>query len=278
MRQGKGNKPNATRELTDEEEEKLFESGEFGDKDQLTLQRTLWWYLSMNFGFRARDESRKLCWGDVKLQFDSQTGHEFLVWSFERGSKTRQGQEGGQRRKFDPKIFATGKTGCPVMFYKTFASHRPNKSKDPESPFLLSVNQNWPKTNVWYKNAPLGKNSIGKFLSKAAQRAGLPTQNKKVANHSVRKTGIGRLLNAGTQENFVCQLTGHKSLQSLTSYKSASLHHQRSMSNILLRGEANEPAYCNLNPVSQQVLPTIIIPFSMFFQAKVCFLALQSAR
>ena len=194
----------------------------------------------MNFGFRARDESRKLCWGDVKLQVDSQTGREFLVWSAERGSKTRQGKEGGHRRKFEPKIFATGKTRCPVMFYKTFESHRSDKSKDPESPFFLSVNQNWQKTNVWYKNAPLGKNSIGKFLSQAAERAGLPPQNKKVANHSVRKTGIGRLLDAGTPENFVCQLTGHKNLQSLSSYKSASLHHQRSMSDVLLRSEANE--------------------------------------
>ena len=116
VKQDKGNKSNATRKLTDEEEEKRFESGECGDKYPLTLKRTLWWYSSMNFGFRARDESRKLYWGDVKLQVDSQTGREFLVWSVDRGSKTRQGQEGGHRHKFDPKIFATGKTRCPVMF------------------------------------------------------------------------------------------------------------------------------------------------------------------
>ena len=36
VRQGKGNKPNATRKLTDEEEGKLFESGKFGDKDPIT--------------------------------------------------------------------------------------------------------------------------------------------------------------------------------------------------------------------------------------------------
>ena len=68
VQNGFGNKPNATRELTEEEQEKLFETGQFGDHDPLVLQRTLWWFLSLHFGFRARDESRKLCWGDVLLE------------------------------------------------------------------------------------------------------------------------------------------------------------------------------------------------------------------
>jgi len=46
-----GNKPNATRELTKEEQQKLFETGQFGDHDPLVLQRTLRWCLSLDFGF-----------------------------------------------------------------------------------------------------------------------------------------------------------------------------------------------------------------------------------
>ena len=63
--QGKDNRPNATRSLTEEEEEKLFQSGAFGAENPVALQRTMWWILSLHFGFRARDVSRKLCWGDV---------------------------------------------------------------------------------------------------------------------------------------------------------------------------------------------------------------------
>ena len=59
-KQGRGNKPNACRELTSEEEEKLFESGAFGCHNPEALQCTLWWFFSLHFGFRARDESRKL--------------------------------------------------------------------------------------------------------------------------------------------------------------------------------------------------------------------------
>ena len=79
VQSGFGNKSNATRELTEEEQEKLFETGQFGDHDPLALQRTLWWLLSLHFGFRARDESRKLCWGDVLLENDPETGRELLV-------------------------------------------------------------------------------------------------------------------------------------------------------------------------------------------------------
>ncbi|CAH3136817.1 unnamed protein product, partial [Porites lobata] len=100
VRQGKGNCPNATRELTEAEEDALFENGQ------------------------ARDESRKLCWGDVGLASDPENDSEYLVWKSERGSKTRTGQDGGHQRAFEPKAHASNnKSRCPVEFYKAFRSH-----------------------------------------------------------------------------------------------------------------------------------------------------------
>ena len=89
VRQGKGNCPNSTRELTESDEDALFENGQFGVHDPKSLQRTLRWFLSLHFGWRARDESRKLCWADVGLAIDPETDSEYLVWKSERGSKTR---------------------------------------------------------------------------------------------------------------------------------------------------------------------------------------------
>ena len=192
----------------------------------------------MHYGFRARDESTKLCWGDIQLEVDADSGREMLVWKNERGSKTRTGLEGGRCRSFNPKIFATGTNKCPILYYKKFASHRPQKSNAPESPFFLAINhQSWQQSGIWYKNAPLGKSEIGKLLRVAATEAGLTTANstRKVSNHSVRKTSISRLLDANVPENFVAQLSGLKNLQSLSNYKSASITHQRIMSDTLSR-------------------------------------------
>ena len=100
---GKGNKPQAATALEDDEEDALFKKGEFGDHNPVSLQRTVWWLLSLHFGFRARDESRKLRWGDVQLQEDKDGG-EMLVWLAERGTKTRHGQEKGHRRVFNQRF------------------------------------------------------------------------------------------------------------------------------------------------------------------------------
>ena len=108
------------------------------------------------------------------------------------------------------------------------------RTKMPSYPFFLAANHKvWREKSVWYKVSPLGKNQIANFLPKVAQNAGLQACGKKIANHSVRKTSITRLLDAGIPENYVTQLSGHKNLQSLSSYKSASLTHQRQMSDTL---------------------------------------------
>jgi len=49
----KGNCPNATRELTEGEEDALFENGQLGVQDPKSLQKALWRFLSLHFGWRA---------------------------------------------------------------------------------------------------------------------------------------------------------------------------------------------------------------------------------
>ena len=237
FRQGKGNCPNATRELTEAEEDALFENGQFGVQDPKSLQRAFWWFLSLHFGWRARDESRKLCWGDVGLANDPETDSEYVVWKSERGSKTRIGQDGGPQRAFEPKAHASNnKSRCSVEFYKAFRSHRSEAMLEPDAPFYLAINyRRKPNDKVRYLDRPLGKSEIDKFLKDAFAAANLDDTNNKVSNHSVRKTSVGQLLEADVQPNFVAQLRGHKNLKSLDSYHSASLKRQREMSATLKR-------------------------------------------
>ena len=83
----KGNRPEAARELTMAEED-LFETGLFCDQEPEVLQKPVWWVLSFHFGFRARDESRRLKWGDIAKDLES--GIMVLIWKAERGSKIRR--------------------------------------------------------------------------------------------------------------------------------------------------------------------------------------------
>ena len=86
----------------------------------------------------------------------------------------------------------------------------------------------------------MGKNKIGKFLSKATKDLPL-SRSGKYSNHSVRKTCIKTLLDSRVSHNSVAQLSGHKSLKSLDSYAVASHQQQRQMSKILSGKENSEP-------------------------------------
>ena len=56
---------------------------------------------------------------------------------------------------------------------------------------------------------------------------------KKVACHSVRKTGLSRLLDAEVPDVFVAQHAGMKSTESLSSYKAAGPAQMAKISNVL---------------------------------------------
>ena len=87
----KGNRPQAPLELTEEVEGFLFHSGQFGENDPEILQRTVWWVLSLHFGFRARDESRRLQWGDPGVENDPITGKQVMYG--EQNVDQKQGKE-----------------------------------------------------------------------------------------------------------------------------------------------------------------------------------------
>jgi hypothetical protein len=111
---GHGNKPHATRELSKEEVDMLFNEGYFGRENAQSLLNAVWWFCSLHFGYRARHEARRLCWGDIALKFDETLQIEFLEWEKERGSKTRTGKEHETKRAFSPTIYATGGQNCPI--------------------------------------------------------------------------------------------------------------------------------------------------------------------
>ena len=222
--------------LTDQEVNYLYDTGYFGIENPTSLQRTVWWIITKHFGQRARNEARQLKFDDIKLETEFESGSEYLVGDIERCTKTRTGEwPMGHKRAFKPKAFENKTDRCPVKNYKIFVSHRPPTMLLDQSPFFLGVRYRLDfKSDVWYLNKPLGKNSIGDFLSKASKI--LPQSScssRKVSNHSARKTCITNLLNENVNPLYVSQLSGHKKLESLQSYNQASMNIQKHMSDIL---------------------------------------------
>ena len=132
---GYGNKPNSTREITEFEIQKLYDEKYFGMTSPSSVQRTVWWFISLHFGFRGRDEARQLAWGDVQLEHDISRGLDFLVWHKERTRKRSTGKENANVLE-SGRMYETRDSKCPIHMYRQFANHRPADALKPESPFF----------------------------------------------------------------------------------------------------------------------------------------------
>ena len=65
---GKGGRPNKALGLTSDELEKFWSEKQLGDHSPKALLRTVWLNNTMHFGWRARDEHRKVLLGDLEIR------------------------------------------------------------------------------------------------------------------------------------------------------------------------------------------------------------------
>ncbi|XP_068747374.1 uncharacterized protein KIAA1958-like, partial [Montipora capricornis] len=138
-RKGKGNKPNASSALREENIQVLYEKDLLGSSTAEALLNTLWFNDTIHFGLRGCKEHREMCWGDVKL-CQTSTGQEYLEFN-ERETKTRSGNDPWNVRAIATKMFAVpNNEKCPVKAYKIYAEKRPAKMKIDDAPFYLAVN------------------------------------------------------------------------------------------------------------------------------------------
>lgn len=78
-RKAKGNKPNASVAISEDDIQVLFEKKLLGTERPEALLNTLWLNNTTQFSLRGCKEHRDMCWGDVKLKKTS-TGVEFLEY------------------------------------------------------------------------------------------------------------------------------------------------------------------------------------------------------
>ena len=102
-------------------------------------------------------------------------------------------------------------------------------------------------------NVAMSYNSIGKIMCQVKEKAGLQGA---VKGHSVRKTSITKLLHKGVAPVLIAQLSGHKDLNSLNSYGTASEAQQHDMSDMLQGVERPPRSLASRNAPSTSSAPS----------------------
>ena len=210
--------------ITEEMEQKLWESGALGSSNPKQLLNSLIYFFGLHFSLRAAQEHRDLIFGtdsQITLSKDP-NGDEYLNYC-ERISKNKR--FGLKCSRMEPKVtrlyISRDKTRCPIKLYKIYVSHRPEShGKSGCDAFYLTPINNKPSDAVWYKASPLGLHSIQQATKSLTTGLNLDTF---VSNTSLRRTAQNRLLRSGLPTEVIHKKTGRISQSADASYTDASV-------------------------------------------------------
>ncbi|CAC5412335.1 unnamed protein product [Mytilus coruscus] len=169
---GKGHKPNASKAVSKDEEDLLWEQGKLGDGTPRILIFSLWYYFTKCFGLRGINEHRQIQLGDILMKKDPVNNQQYLEFS-ERLTKTRDGTKGKENRKVKPRMYENKSDRCPIQLFKAYLPRRPENAMEPESPFYLTcIPMERVESMIWFYTRSMGENTLAKLMPMAAKEAG----------------------------------------------------------------------------------------------------------
>ena len=200
--------------MTEDEEEKLWQEGQLGSSSPTQLIQTLFYLNGLHFGIRGGTEHHNLTIDQFSIEVVNDS--ECLVYR-EKANKTYQG--GLKQRKLNPKMKTYFKNEnipddrCHVELFKLFKKHRPQVL----AYYLQCKKGDKHCTNdMWFTSRPVGVNTLQKFLKIMFSNAGLDSGH---SNHSLKATLASRLYHSNVDEQVIMQMTGHRSIDGVRSYK-----------------------------------------------------------
>ena len=176
------------------------------------LTQAVWFILAFNLGCRGREIYRQLKKESFRFAVDD-AGIEYVtidqtvIEKNHQGGPSREDQVTGDTRIYD----------CQLGPHTIIGLLRLYLSKlHPDCIWLFQqCRSQAADEGPWYKNEPLGVNSLGSMMKTIGEAAGLSRQ---YTNHCVRATTITVLFNAGVEVQNIQSRTGHRSLQGLQPY------------------------------------------------------------
>ena len=108
-------------------------------------------------------------------------------------------------------MYETGGIKCPVMSYRLYLD-----KLHPESNFLWQRPRTmYSGSDTWFCNVPIGKNTLGGFMSKLSKKHNL---SMIYTNHSIRATSVTVMDEADIEARHIMKVSGHKSESRIRSY------------------------------------------------------------
>ena len=167
---------------------------------------------------------------DIQFKKDD-FGNEFVTYT-EGMTNTRQSGLHEKHQLIQPKIFSTDTSRCLVNIFKLYLSKRPTQLRS-SGPLCLNIIHKPVSNFLWYKNLPMGQQTITSIMKRMIENSPLRNSNKKLTNHSARKTLVKKLRQNYIPKSEIIGITGHNSEADLNVYDSGNEEQQRAISNAI---------------------------------------------
>ena len=208
--------------------ERLYTTGVLSDLTPLSLIRKVFVEISINFGRCGREGLRQLSKHSIVIKVDDR-GREFATIDFNELDKTHQTSDLKHADKSQIMYSQEQSEFCPVKSLKKYISKlHPACEAFFQKPKVLPSPE---EHECWYYNRCLGVHKLDGMMKDISVAAGL---SKIYTNHCLRATAATILSHAGFDFRNISSVTGHRNIQSLTSYvRAPSMDQRKSMCNTL---------------------------------------------
>ena len=218
----------------------LFERQQLGPADAKCpsqLLRTSWFYITLYFGQRGRENQRQMTKTMLALRRTPLGKRYYELQRQIPGAvsamKNHQGGLNDEEDESDGKMFEVpGSPRCPVQTVENYISHlNPKMDFLFQRPRVVSNKFNPEADTVWFCNSPLGTSYLSSMMRTMSLKAEI---NPPFTNHCVRTTSVTILSDANVETRHIKCVTGHKSDTSIESYRTKpSFQQKEKMSTIL---------------------------------------------
>jgi len=159
--------------------------------------------------------------------FEVSTGDNGKRFIYKVTSELTKNHLGLRNEQFEPERGRMYKTWTPLCPVKSFIKYLDKRNPKCEALWQRPRNS-FIDSGIWFERKPLGKNTLGEFMSKISERAAL---SRIYTNHCIRATCITLLSEAGFEGHHIITVSGHRSEESIKSYcRDTSNEQKRDMS------------------------------------------------
>ncbi len=191
------------------------------------LQYRVFFEICLHFGRRGREGLRLLTRDTYEVKVDP-TGVEYVQNKYHEAEKCKRGVANNEKDKSSYMFAQPGNPNCPVKHFKDYIKRLNPKC---DAFFQRAKKRKYSPTGVWYDNVAVGHHTLADFMKSMSEKGGL---SKIYTNHSIRKTCITALAEAGYEAKDIMAVTGHRNVASLDPYLSEpSIKRKKGMSNAL---------------------------------------------